>query len=418
MHSERPNFIIVLLDDLGYGDLGCFGSETIRTPHIDGLAAEGARLTAMYTPVAVCSPSRAALLTGRHPERTGVTYALRENDTIGLPASELTLARLLKDQGYRTVMAGKWHLGSQPEFNPTRYGFDYFFGVLYSNDLQPFDLYKNEAILEKDTDQAALSRRFTNQIIQFIRKAPEQPFFAYLAHIMPHEPVSVEKNFQDKSKAGPYGDAIESVDFHLGRLLDRLDGEFGIGDNTFIAVLSDNGPWHEGSTGGLSGRKRSVYEGGVRVPCVVRYPRGIPPGLVIDQPASLMDLLPTILHLASGSLPDNREIDGLDIGPALAGGAMPDRPALYFSTPRPPNAMQAPTAAVRSGRWKLVVAPDSSAGIQLYDLEADCAETTNIADEHPEVVIQMLGEVNAMSASVRHRGGRPRHTTHAMAPES
>jgi uncharacterized sulfatase len=406
MSNEKPNIIIVLLDDLGYGDLGCFGSETIRTPHIDSLAAEGAKLTAMYTPVAVCSPSRAALLTGRHPQRTGVTYALRENDVIGLPASELTLAQLLKQQGYRTVMAGKWHLGSLPQFNPTRYGFDYFFGVLYSNDLQPFDLYKNEAILETETNPAALGRRFTNQIIQFIRKAPDQPFFAYLSHIMPHEPLSVEAPFLGKSRAGLYGDAIESVDFHLGRLLDRLEGEFGIGDNTFIVVLSDNGPWHEGSAGGLSGRKRSVYEGGVRVPCVIRYPRGIPPGLVIDQPVSLMDLLPTIVAMAGGALPADREYDGVDIGPALTGGPMPARPPLFFSSPTPPNAVQSPTTALRSGRWKLVVAPGTTERIRLYDLEADSAESMNLAADFPDLVTQLLGEINTLSAIARYRGPR------------
>ncbi|MBX7236564.1 MAG: sulfatase [Caldilineales bacterium] len=411
MSNEKPNFIIVLLDDLGYGDLGCFGSETIRSPRIDSLAAEGAKLTAMYTPVAVCSPSRAALLTGRQPQRTGVTYALQDHDTIGLPASELTLAQLLKDQGYRTALAGKWHLGSLPQFNPTHYGFDYFFGVLYSNDLQPFDLYKNEAILEKETNQAALSRRFTNQIIQFIRKAPDQPFFAYLSHIMPHEPLSVEAPFQGKSRAGLYGDTIESVDFHLGRLLDRLEGEFGIRDNTFIVVLSDNGPWHEGSAGGLSGRKRSVYEGGVRVPCVIRYPRGIPPGLVIDQPTSMMDFVPTMVRMAGGALPPDREYDGLDIGPALAGGPMPARPPLFFTGPTPPNVTQSPATALRAGRWKLVVAPGTPDRVRLYDLEADSAESMNLAADHPDVVAQMLGEINTLSTAGRYRG--PRKTRNA-----
>lgn len=406
MSDQKPNFIIVLLDDLGYGDLGCFGSETIRTPRIDSLAAEGAKLAAMYTPMAVCSPSRAALLTGRHPQRSGITYALRENDSLGLPASELTLAQLLKEQGYRTVMAGKWHLGSLPQFNPTHYGFDYFFGVLYSNDLHPFDLYKNEAILENETDPAALSRRFTNQIIQFIRKAPDQPFFAYLAHIMPHEPVSVEKPFLGKSRAGLYGDAIESVDFHLGRLLDRLENEFGIGDNTFIAVLSDNGPWHEGSAGGLSGRKRSVYEGGVRVPCLIRYRRGIPAGLVIDQPTSLMDLVPTLVQMAGASLPADREYDGLDISLALAGGPMPERPALFFSSPTPPNAVQSPATALRSGHWKLVVAPGTKERLRLYDLAADSAESINLAAQYPEVVEQMLGAINTLSGGGRYRGPR------------
>jgi len=380
---EKPNFIIVFMDDMGYGDMGCFGSSAIKTPVMDKLAAEGIRFTQMYSAAAICSPSRTALLTGRQPQRVGIERVLFPKDTIGIPASEKTMADDLAALGYRTVMAGKWHMGCLPEHNPVRHGFEEYFGLLYSNDMDPLHLYFNEKIAEREVDQSLVTRKYTDFVINFIRHHKDEPFLAYLAHTMPHIPLHVEKEFRGKSKAGTYGDTIECIDHHLGRLIDQVD-TLGLRDDTFIVVTSDNGPWFEGSTGGLRGRKFELYEGGIRMPFVARYPAGIPAGKVCEEPASLMDLHPTFLHLAGGKVPEGRKLDGVDISNLLAGNGDVKRDALVFYDQYSPN-------AIRSGKWKLHVArggkgTDRYQMPQLFDLSVDPEESYNVADLHPEIV--------------------------------
>lgn len=380
--SSRPNLLIVFMDDMGYGDMGCFGSPSIRTPHMDAVAQRGARFTQMYASAAICTPSRAGLLTGRLAQRMGIERVLFPRDDHGLPAREKTLADYLRQAGYATVMAGKWHLGCRPEHNPVRHGFDHYLGLLYSNDMDPLHLYRNEQAIETEVDQAQLTRRYTDEIIEFIDGAGDRPFFAYLAHTMPHIPLHVEEDFRGRSAGGTYGDTIECIDHHLGRLLDHLDSR-GKLDDTLVIVTSDNGPWYEGSTGGLRGRKFEVYEGGIRMPFVAQWPGVIEPASVIDAPASLLDLLPTCCALA-GVTPDaQRELDGVDLSQALGGGEMPPREAIYFYRH---NSLQ----AARVGDWKLHVAfgtDDRTAEMpQLFDLSRDWQECYNLADSHPDVV--------------------------------
>ena len=399
MPQDRPNIVVVFMDDMGYGDMGCFGSRAIRTPRMDAVAARGAKFTQMYAAGPICSPSRAGLLTGRYAQRVGIPAVLFPRDTVGLTDREVTVAEILRDADYATCMLGKWHLGCRPEHYPTRHGFDEYFGLLYSNDMQPLHLYRNEEVLETEVDQAQLTRRYTDEAISFIEsRHADGPFFVYLAHTMPHIPLHVEPGFRGKSAGGTYGDTIECIDHHLGRLLDRLD-ELGLTDETLVIVTSDNGPWFEGSAGGLRGRKFDVYEGGVRMPFVAQWPARIPAGTVCDEPVGLIDMLPTFAGLAGAPVPQDRPIDGLDIGEALRGGAAPPREAIYYYCI---NAL----SAVRAGKWKLHV----SAGIdgagtyqmpQLFDMEIDEQENYNVANLHPEIVERLAAMIETFDAEVK-----------------
>lgn len=398
--AERPNVVLVFMDDMGYGDMGCMGSDAIRTPRMDGVANNGVLFRQMYSAAALCTPSRAALLTGRYAPRVGLPRVLHPHDAAGLPNWEATLPRLLRDSGYRTGMFGKWHLGCRPEHNPTRHGFDEFIGLLYSNDMDPLNLYVGEDAVPGEVDQATLTRRYTDAAIDFIERHQSEPFFVYLPHTMPHIPLHVEAEFRGRSRAGTYGDTIECIDFHLGRILDRLE-QLGLTERTMVIVTSDNGPWFEGSTGGLRGRKFDTYEGGIRMPFVAQWPAAIPPGISCDQPACLIDLLPTLVRLAGGAPPTDRAIDGIDIGPALRGSPMPDREALYFFHDWTLN-------VVRSGRWKLHLdrQPRDSGrehhrGLpQLFDLEADPGENYDLADREPEVVTRLSAVGQRFAAEI------------------
>jgi uncharacterized sulfatase len=389
--SARPNIILVVMDDLGYGDLSCMGNTILNTPRIDSIAAGGITLRHMYAASAVCTPSRAALLTGRYPQRVGLPKVLNPRDGTGLSAWEHTLPELLRDAGYRTAMFGKWHLGCRPEHYPTRHGFDEYAGLLYSNDMHPVELFEGEKISTADVDQAALTRAYTDQAIAFIERhsierQAGRPFFVYLAHTMPHIPLHVEDEFAGRSAGGRYGDVVESLDHHVGRLLDALD-DLGLAEDTLVMVTSDNGPWFEGSTGGLRGTKLHTYEGGIRVPFVARWPGRIPAGAVSDQPACLFDLLPTLTGLAGGTVPQDRPIDGVDVTALLTGGSMPQPRPLFFFHWWTLN-------AVRSGKWKLHLDrfprdPSRAQGRelpQLFDLELDPAETYDLKDNHPDVL--------------------------------
>ncbi|MFP4053601.1 MAG: sulfatase-like hydrolase/transferase, partial [Phycisphaerae bacterium] len=299
--------------------------------------------------------------------------------------------------GYRTGCFGKWHVGCTPVSHPCRNGFDRFVGLPYSNDMDPLPLFEDFTCVEEDPDQAWLTRRYCDAAMDFIDQAGEQPWCAYIAHTMPHIPLHVEKEFRGKSNGGTYGDTIECIDYHLGRLMDRLD-ELGLSDDTLLIVTSDNGPWFEGSTGGLRGRKFDVYEGGVRAPFVAKLPGRIPAGNVCEQPASLLDMLPTFAGLARAEVPGERPIDGRDIWQAFTGGDVPQREAYYFF-------FHDTLQAVRVGKWKLHVAfgfDDKTKEMpQLFDMDLDPQESYNLADNHPEVVEKLRGLIEKFAAEVK-----------------
>ncbi len=398
MPDRPPNFLIVFMDDMGWGDMGCFGSDTaIRTPHMDAVAARGAQLTQMYSAAPICTPSRAALLTGRYAQRMGLSRVLFPRDTVGLVSRDRTVAAMLRDAGYATCAIGKWHVGCLPKHYPTRHGFDHFFGLPYSNDMSPLPLLRGEETVEEAADQASLTRRYTDEAIRFIAEHRDEPFLVYLAHTMPHIPLHVEEQWRGRSAGGLYGDTIECIDWHLGRLLDRL-GELELTQETLVVVTSDNGPWFEGSAGPFRGRKFDVYEGGVREPFVAQWPGRIPAGHVCDGPASLMDLMPTMAALAGAEMPADRVIDGLDISAALFGGPVPEREAFYYY-------LHDTLQAVRVGRWKLHVAfgfDDKTHEMpQLFDMEADPGENYNLARNHPDVVERLQGMIETFDAEVK-----------------
>jgi len=408
-NANKPNFIIIFCDDLGYGDLGCFGSKKHRTPNIDRMAAEGMRFTSFYVTSGVCTPSRASLMTGCYPRRVNMHVSSAAEWVLfpvaqkGLNPEEITIAEVLKDWGYATACIGKWHLGDQPQFLPTRQGFDYYFGIPYSNDMTakqrpqnpPLPLLRNEKVIEAPVDQNTLTMRYTQQAIKFITANRNRPFFLYLPHTMPHNPVHSSEAFRGKSANGPYGDTVEEIDWSTGEILASL-AKLGIDDRTLVVFTSDNGAasrWG-GSNTPLSGWKTNTLEGGMREPCIVRWPGRVPAGRTCDQLSTTMDLLPTFARLAGTGPPRDRIIDGRDIWPLMAGKKTAKSPheAFYYY-------FKDQLQAVRSGRWKLHLQRTTKKSnkqkaqklpLRLYDLEADIAETTNVADGHPDVVKRLL----------------------------
>jgi len=393
---DRPNLLFVFFDDAGYGDFGVYGNRQIRTPVIDRIAQNGVKFTQMYSAAPVCSPSRAALLTGRYAQKVGIPDVLGPKAKKGIGDGEKTLAEYLKELGYVSAMIGKWHLGSLPQFFPTRHGFDRFYGVLYSNDMEPFDLYEDERILQPDVDKSKLGEWYSDEAIRFIETHKDRPFFIYLAHTYPHDPQTPPREFAGKSPGGKYGDALESADYHLGRVIDALK-KHNLLDNTIIMVSSDHGPGRLGSTGGLRGRKFDVYEGGIRGPFVAQWNTVIPPGTVTHEVASLMDIVPTIVSLAGGTV-DGNAVDGKNIFPLLLGQGSSPHEELYFYYRHSLN-------AVRSGRWKLHIAKgkegDTTGMPELYDLDADPRETTNLAAQHPDLVQTLTAKMRAFDQKVR-----------------
>src|SRR5690242_5932685 len=314
--AQTPNIVLILCDDLGYGDLGCYGSK-LRTSNLDRLAAEGVRFTNMCSADPVCSPSRAALLTGRYPTRVGVPRVLFPQDKDGLNLNELTLANILKARGYRTACVGKWHLGRPVEYLPTSRGFDQYFGIPYSNDMMPRVLMKDTQVIENPANLDNLTARYTQTATQFIRASNASPFFLYMPHTFPHIPLAASARFRGKSPQGLYGDVIEEIDWSVGEVLKTLR-ETGVERDTLVMLSSDNGPWYQGSPGRLRGRKGSTYEGGVREPFLARWPGRIPRGKTTRALASLMDVFPTVTKLAGGKLPA-APLDGVDMWPLLTG---------------------------------------------------------------------------------------------------
>jgi arylsulfatase A len=420
--QRPPNFVIVFADDLGYADIGSFSTRDAkakpRTPNLDRMAAEGIRLTSFYVAQAVCSASRAALLTGAYSNRVGITGALNHRATHGINPDEITLAEVLKARGYATAIYGKWHLGHEQPFLPRQHGFDEYFGLPYSNDMWPrhpqqkdfypdLPLIDGNNVAELDPDQSRLTTRYTERAVSFIDRNRDKPFFLYLAHTMPHVPLFVSNKFKGKTGQGLYGDVIAEIDWSVGRVLDAIK-RAKLDDNTLVIFTSDNGPWmsygnHAGSRGEFRESKGTAFEGGVRVPFVARWPGRIPRGAVGSLPAMTIDLFPTFAKLSGAAVSEERIIDGRDIWPLLtnAPDAQAPHDALYFY-------WGTELHAVRSGRWKLHLAhpyralerpgQDGSPGtfvqktieMSLFDLESDPGESIDVASRHPDVVEQLL----------------------------
>ena len=402
--SPQPvNVVLIFCDDLGYGDLGVQGSK-IRTPHLDRLAAEGARLTHFYSANPVCSPSRAALLTGRYPTRAGVPRVLFPADKAGLDRSEQTLADLLKAKGYRTQCVGKWHLGHTPDYLPTARGFDHYFGIPYSNDMAPRLLLRDTATVEETATLETLTPRYTEEAVKFIEGAAGKPFFLYMPHTYPHIPLAASPRFAGKSPYGLYGDVVEEIDWSAGEILAALK-RTGQEKNTLVIFTSDNGPWFQGSAGKLRGRKGVTYDGGVREPFIARLPGRIAKGLVSTAVGSTMDLVPTIAKLTGAAMPA-KPVDGVDLMPILSGKQKDHtrEALLYFDG--------WDLQCARLGPWKLHVArydsfiygPAPAAGRknlalrppELYNLMEDADESYDVAAKNPEVVKDLLARIERL----------------------
>ncbi len=431
--KQPPNFVLIFTDDQGYADVGCFGAKGFETPNLDRMAAEGKRFTNFYVAQAVCSASRAGLLTGCYPNRVSILGALMPQSKIGINSKEETIAEILKKKGYAAGIFGKWHLGHHREFLPLQHGFDEYLGLPYSNDMWPFkydctpapedyrkakhpplpliDGNEKTAEIKSQKDQDTLTTHYTERAVKFIEKNKDRPFFLYVPHTMPHTPLGVSDKFRGKSKQGKYGDVIMEIDWSVGEILNTLKKN-GLEDNTLVIFTSDNGPWmnfgkHGGSALPLREGKGTSWEGGVREPCIMRWPGHIPAGTVCNKMAATMDILPTLAAIAGAPLPQQK-IDGVNILPLLQGEkeASPRNHLYYYYGKQ--------LQCVREGKWKLHfphsyrsyqgVEPGKDGlpgpyargktGLELYDLENDISEKINLVEKYPEVVnrLQALAE--------------------------
>jgi arylsulfatase A-like enzyme len=427
-----PNFVLIYIDDMGYADIGPFGAKGYATPNLDRMAKEGRIFTDFYVTQAVCSASRAGLMTGCYNVRVSIQGALAHQANHGIHADEMTLGEVVKQKGYATACYGKWHLGHHPKFLPTHNGFDEYFGLPYSNDMWPFHptagknfpdlpLMENERVIDPQVtgeDQKNLTTWYTEHAVRFIEKNKDRPFLIYLPHAMVHVPLYVSDKFRGKSQRGLFGDVVMEVDWSVGQILDTL-AKNGLDEHTLVIFTTDNGPWlsygdHAGSAGPLREGKGTMFDGGCHVPAVMRWPGKIPAGTACKEPAMTIDILPTIVHLVGAKLPEHA-IDGRNIWPLMAGepGAKSPQEAYYFYWG---NHLQ----AVRMGKWKLHFphgyptlggrpggtggqpAPYEQAKIDLslFDLENDRGETTNVAEKHPEMVAQIQELADRMRAEL------------------
>ena len=400
--DERPSVVLINCDDLGYGDLGCYGSALNRTPAIDELADEGLRFDSFYMASPVCSPSRAAMLTGCYPPRIGFADfegwpVLFPGQPLGLSTSEMSLGRSFSLAGYRTQMIGKWHCGDQPAFLPTNHGFNHYFGLPYSNDMgrqvsmpgavapfeyPPLPLLLDDQVIEEQPDEASLTERYVSEAVRFLRDAGETPFLLYLAHLYVHLPIYVQDRFARTSQNGAYGAAVEAIDWTTAVLAHELR-QRRLENRTIVIFTSDNGS-REGSNLPLRGGKGTTWEGGMRVPCIVRWSEHIRAGRTTNELATAMDLYPTLARLCGTNVPTDRTIDGRDISALLFDeAASSPHDAFYYYFMRD-------LEAVRSGRWKLHFAKHGTAVNELYDVVTDVGETTDLASEHPQVVARLV----------------------------
>jgi arylsulfatase A-like enzyme len=438
--AAQPNIVIIFADDLGYGDLGVYGNPTIRTPNLDRMAAEGQRWTDFYVASSVCTPSRAGLLTGRLPIRYGLTSeptrVFFPDSPGGLPGREITIAEILKARGYATAAVGKWHLGHLPRFLPMEQGFDSYYGIPYSNDMdkvedRPKDwtlwvdpdfrhfnvpLMRGTKIIERPVNQHTITRRYTEEAVRFIQRSKDGPFFLYLAHSLPHVPLFRSPEFAGVSRRGLYGDVIEEIDWSAGRVLDTLRAE-GLAANTLVVFTSDNGPWlifreQGGSAGPLREGKGSTWDGGMRVPALFWWPGTIEPGLIHDM-GSTLDLLRTVAALAGGRIPDDRILDGYDISPALLGaGSSPRGEMIFYRGTKVFAARVGEYKAhffTRTGYRDLKATPHDPP--LLYHLGHDPGEKHDIAEENPDVVADIVARVERHRASVEPAANRLENRT-------
>jgi arylsulfatase A len=441
--AEPPNVVLIFTDDQGYGDIGCFGAEGFQTPNLDRMAAEGMKFTDFYVGCPVCSGSRTALMTGSHYRRVNMGAVLFPGSKIGLHPDEITIAEVVKPKGYATACIGKWHLGHLPPFLPMKQGFDYYFGIPYSNDMtidpaaklaadiqlredmtlekirnekpirNKVPLMRGDEVIEYPADQATLTRRYTEEAIKFIGEHRDGPFFVYLPHTMCHYPLHASEEFRGRTERGVFGDVIEELDWSVGQILGALK-EMNLDEKTLVIFTTDNGA-APGSSKPLRAKKGSLYDGGIRVPCLIRWPGKIPAGQVCAEVAATIDMLPTIAHLTGGQVPTDRTLDGKNIWPLMQGtpGAKSPHEAYVL--------VHGGRVAVRSGKWKFYPWPEGSdrrrkkdepkpqpkgPAVQLYDVSTDIAETTNVAEQNPDVVKQLLEAVKAHQEDLQ-QNGRP-----------
>ena len=441
---KLPNIVVILADDLGYGDVGCFNDDCpFKTPNLDRMASEGARLTNFYVPTPYCAPSRGTLLTGRYPFRHTVMGNPAPDaglSNFGLPPSEITIAEALKSVGYATAAIGKWHLGHKAKWLPRTQGFDEYFGILYSNDMFPVQLIHNESVVEYPVVQSTLTKRYTHRALSFIEQHKDEPFFLYLPHAMPHKPLAVSDNFYTPTTRGNlYADVIAELDASVGEVFARIK-QLGLDENTLVIFTSDNGPWYGGSTGGLRGMKSTTWEGGLRVPMIARLPGVIPASVVNNTPAASVDIFPTLCRLAGVALPDDRVIDGRDMMPLLIStaevnsdraiygmhgtnlstirygkwklhvrgpsrrpfGNIPKEKWNDWIDPRGPDGVTllAPYEQPGLGQHPGLASGDGPKAMMLFDLEADRGEQHDVASQHPDVVKNLMAIFEKTSAEV------------------
>ncbi len=415
--DDLPNIVLVLADDLGYGDLSCYGSEAISTPNLDSMAEDGMQLTNFYSAAPLCSPSRASLLTGRYPIRSMVTGSLYPSGSpmhivmnlagfythgvTGIPEDEVLLPEILQRRGYTTALLGKWHLGDHSPHLPNENGFDHFYGALFSNGMQPYRVFRDEQIeIDEPVDQNLLTQNLTREAVSFIGKHRDQPFFLYLAHPMPHEPIHASEEFRGKSAAGLYGDAVEEIDWSMGEIF-RVLAENDLEENTLVIFTSDNGPWWQGDPGPGRGRKNLPFEGGFRVPFIAKYPGVIPPSVPRDEVSMSFDLYNTCLEVAGVSPPQDRLIDGVSILPLLRGEPLSPHETLYYYKGNK-------LVGVRHGKWKYLRRhmtdnggyASLSQGPFLYNLELDPNESYSLIESQPQVARELVAMLDAFDAEI------------------
>jgi arylsulfatase A-like enzyme len=434
--AKKTNVIIILTDDMGYGEISCYNKNQVATPNIDQLAKEGVRFTDFYVPTPYCAPSRASLLTGRFPLRHGMVENPAPDEginDIGLKASEVTMGELYQEAGYKTKAIGKWHLGHKPEFSPLKHGFDEYYGILYSNDMRPVQLVENTEVVEKNIDQRLLTQKYTAKALEFINQNQKSPFFLYLAHAMPHKPLAASSRFfTDGNSKELYESVIRELDWSTGEIRNTLK-KLGILENTIIIFMSDNGPWYGGNTGGFKGMKANNWEGGIRVPFIARYPKALPQGKTISTACSSLDIFPTLMNLTHIKTNPNIKIDGQNIMEIANGKSKEHTPIFSMKDTR--------IRTIRDGKWKLFLmkpeyfkeidikkwvdkrAPDGTtilAPLQqanpddypgakpiqmegemlLFDLEKDPFESTNLIESFPKIKEDLIRKYNDFMNSI------------------
>jgi uncharacterized sulfatase len=435
LQQEKPNVLIILTDDMGYGEISCYNSDQIKTHNIDNLAKKGVRFTNFYVPTPYCAPSRATLLTGRFPLRHGMVQNPAPDAGIndaGIGANEITLGNIFQEAGYKTKLIGKWHLGHKPEYFPVKHGFDEYYGILYSNDMRPVQIIENMDTVEYPVDQSLLTQKYTNKAIEFITTNKDKPFFLHLCHAMPHKPLAASSRFYTPETPNDlYADVIRELDWSVGEIIKTLE-RLKILDNTIVIFMSDNGPWYGGNTGGLKGMKATNWEGGIRVPFIISYPEVLPVNSEVEVPCWSPDIFPTLLSLTKVSANSPNTLDGVDITEIIKGKQVTHKPVFsmhnsqimsvrkgdwklfvhnpgYFKPvdlsvwhdPRGPDGKTiiAPAEQANPGHYPGIIPTKTENDIQLYNLKNDPTESNDLVNKNPEKVDELLQELKNFEAS-------------------